>query len=118
MFALLRNRRAWRLEPVALARSLDETVAEAWSRRHTAWSATTALNDARSRQSVRAATPELSSLAQALRSSAAADPEAVRLCRDLIGDGFASPLYGGDADALRREARRLRFRVLAGHAHG
>lgn len=118
MFAQLRNRSARAREAADLAQSLEETVAEAWNRRRTAWSATTALSDARSRQSVRAATPELSSLAQALRDSAATDPEAVRLCRDLIGDGFASPLYGGDADALRREAGRLRFRVLAGHGGG
>ena len=67
---------------------------------------------------MRAATDELSSLAQALRDSTAADPEAVRLCADLLGDGFTSPLYGGDADALRREAGRLRFRVLAGDDRG
>jgi hypothetical protein len=118
VFASLRKRSARTYEPVVLARSLDETVAEAWNHRRTAWSATTALNDARSRESVRAATYELSSLAQALRESAATDPEAVRLCRDLLGDGFTSPLYGGDADALRREASRLRFRVLAGGDRG
>jgi hypothetical protein len=36
----------------------------------------------------------------------------------LIGDGFASPLYGADADALRREAGRLRFRLLTGAVDG
>ena len=118
MFALLRNHTARNREPVVLARSLEEAVAEAWNRRRTAWSPTTALCDARSRQSVRAATPELSSLAQALRESAAPEPDVLRCCRDLIGDGFASPLYGGDADALRREASRLRFRVLAGDSGG
>ena len=40
-----------------------------------------------------------------------------RLCR-LLCDGFSSPLYGGGADDLRREAGRLRFRVLSGHAVG
>ena len=118
MFSPFRSRSARSYAPGVLARSLDETVAEAWNRGRTAWSATTALSDARSRESVRAASDELSSLAQALRDSAAADPEAVRLCADLLGDGFGSPLYGGDADALRREAGRLRFRVLAGDDRG
>jgi hypothetical protein len=101
-----------------LARSLDEIVAEAWSRRHGAWTATTALNDARSRTGVRAATGELSSLAQALRETPHGDPETLRMCRDLLCDGFASPLYGGDVDALRHEAGRLRYRVLAGGLDG
>jgi len=118
VFSPFRSRSARSYAPGVLARSLDETVAEAWNRGRTAWSATTALSDARSRESVRAASDELSSLAQALRDSATADPEAVRLCADLLGDGFGSPLYGGDADALRREAGRLRFRVLAGDDRG
>jgi hypothetical protein len=67
---------------------------------------------------VRAATPELSSLVEALRAADDADAEALRLCRNLISDGFSSPLYSGTADDLRREACRLRFRVLAGHTCG
>jgi hypothetical protein len=103
---------------VLLARSLEQIVAEAWRRTHTAWSATTPLHDARSRRCVRDATPELSSLVRALREHAGSDAEALRQCRELIGDGFASPLYGGDADALRREAGRLRFLLLAWDADG
>ncbi|HEY3615102.1 MAG TPA: hypothetical protein VGK92_15435 [Gaiellales bacterium] len=91
-------------------------MAEAWQRPRPAWSATTALVDPRSRRAVRDATPELASLARALRQSDSADPEALRLCRSLVADGFESPLYGSDAEALRREAGRLRFRVLAGDA--
>jgi hypothetical protein len=105
-------------EPVLLARSLEQTVDEAWRRSYSAWSATTPLHDARARRCVRDATPELSSLARALREHAGSDPEALQLCRGLIGDGFASPLYGGNAEALRREAGRLRFRLLAGAVDG
>ena len=89
-------------------------VAEAWRRPRAAWSAAPVLADARARRAVRDATPALSSLAGALRANGAADAEALRLCRSLIEDGFGSPLYGGDADALRRSAGRLRFRVLSG----
>jgi hypothetical protein len=103
-------------DPRLLARSLDDIVAEAWSRRREAWTATTALSDARSRSGIRAATRELSLLAQALRDTSETDPEALRLCRGLLCDGFTSPLYGGDDDALRREAGRLRYRVLASRA--
>ena len=113
MLAQLRSRRFGRIAPqLLLARSLEQTVAEAWSRPHASWSATTALSDPRSRHGVRAATAELSSLARALREATAADAETLRLCRGLISDGFSSPLYRGDAEALRREAGRLRFRVL------
>jgi hypothetical protein len=113
VLAQIRNRRSGRAAPrLLLARSLEQTVAEAWSRPHPSWSATTALSNPRSRHGVRAATAELSSLARALRETTAADAETLRLCRGLISDGFASPLYRGDADALRREAGRLRFRVL------
>ena len=103
-------------EPVALARCLDGAIAEAWDRSHGAWSATTALHDARSRDAVRAATPELRALAQTLRESQEADADALRLCRGLLTDGFSSPLYADDAERLRREAGRLRFRLLAGAA--
>jgi hypothetical protein len=102
---------------VALARSLDETVAEAWERPHAAWTATTALNDVRTRTCVRASTSELAALAGALRAVGDPDPAALGECRRLICDGFRSPLYGGDADALRREAGRLRYLVLAGDGY-
>jgi hypothetical protein len=105
-------------ERVALARSLDDAIAEAWQRPHPAWSATTALCDAHARGTVRAATAELSSLAQALREAGDADAEDLRLCKRLLTDGFSSPLYAGDADDLRREARRLRFRLLTIDARG
>ena len=110
----LRSRRAMRRAPerVVLARSLDEAITEAWQRPHPAWSATTALCDAHARETVRAATPELSSLAEALREADDADAEDLRLCKRLLTDGFFSPLYAGTADDLRREARRLRFRLL------
>jgi hypothetical protein len=117
VLASLRSRKASRqaAEPLVLARGLDETVADAWERPYPAWSATTVLHDARSRSAVRAATPELRSLAQTLRETGGADPEALRLCRVLLADGFSSPLYAGSADALRREAGRLRFRLLSAH---
>ena len=120
MFRFLRIRRAERCiaEPVALARSLDSAIDEAWERRRAAWTATTALCDAHARSTVRAATPELSSLVEALRAADAADADALRLCRSLLSDGFSSPLYAGNAEDLRREARRLRFRVLAGPVRG
>jgi hypothetical protein len=102
-------------QPVALARCLDGAIAEAWDRSHGAWSATTALHDVRSRSAVRSATPELRSLSQALRETRAGDPEILQLCRGLLTDGFSSPLYADDAEALRREAGRLRFRLLAGN---
>ena len=105
-------------ERVVLARSLDEAITEAWQRPHPAWSATTALCDAHARETVRAATPELSSLAEALREADDADAEDLRLCKRLLTDGFFSPLYAGTADDLRREARRLRFRLLTIDARG
>jgi hypothetical protein len=116
----LRSRQAVRRAPeqVALARSLDDAIAEAWQRAYPAWSATTALCDAHARGTVRAATPELSSLAETLREADDVDAEALRLCRRLLTDGFSSPLYKGDADDLRREARRLRFRLLAIDSRG
>jgi hypothetical protein len=104
-------------QPIDLALSLERTVAEAWRRPRPAWSAVPVLTDPRTRRSVRAATPELTALAGALRASAGTDAESLRLCLSLIADGFDSPLYGADADALRREAGRLRFRVLAGGLH-
>jgi hypothetical protein len=112
----LRSRRAARQAPESfqLARSLDSVIVEAWERPHAAWSATTALCDEHSRCAVRGATAELSSLADALRQVDRADADALRLCRRLLCDGFSSPLYGGSADDLRREAGRLRFRVLSG----
>jgi hypothetical protein len=79
-------------QPAALARSLDGAIAEAWDRSHGAWSATTALHDVRSRVAVRAATPELRSLSQALRETRVADLEVLQLCRGLLTDGFSSPL--------------------------
>jgi hypothetical protein len=120
VFRLLRVRKAWRCIPdaVAVARSLDSAIDEAWARHHAAWTATTALSDAHARSGVRAATPELSSLVEALRTADGADADALRGCRNLLSDGFSSPLYAGDAEDLRREARRLRFRVLAGPARG
>jgi hypothetical protein len=105
-------------EPAVLARSLDGAIAEAWERRSPAWSATTALCDSQSRESVRAATPELSSLATALREVDDPDTGTLEQCRKLLSDGFESPLYSGDAEELRREAGRLRFRVLALHGRG
>ena len=59
-----------------------------------------------------------SSLVEALRTADDADSDALRLCRSLISDGFSSPLYSGNAEDLRREACRLRFRVLAGRVRG
>jgi hypothetical protein len=100
-------------EAMMLARSLDETVREAWDRRHSAWTATTALSDARARRCVRASSAELTALAGDLREAGELAPETLRECRALIVDGFASPLYGTDADDLRRAAGRLRFLVLA-----
>jgi hypothetical protein len=67
---------------------------------------------------VRSATPELHSLAEALRETADADRDALLACRRLLCDGFSSPLYAGRAEDLRREAGRLRFRVLASHGRG
>ena len=98
--------------------SLDERITEAWQRPHAAWSATTALCDVHARETERAATPELSSLAEALREADDADAEDLRLCKRLLTDGFFSPLYAGTADDLRREARRLRFRLLTIDARG
>jgi hypothetical protein len=120
VLASLRIRRAACRTPerVALARSLDGAITEAWERRHAAWTATTALCDAHARSTVRDATCELSSLVEALRAADDADSDALRLCRSLISDGFSSPLYSGNAEDLRREARRLRFRVLAGPVRG
>jgi hypothetical protein len=120
VLAALRIRRPVRpgLESNLLARSLEGIVGEAWQRHHAAWSATTALCDERARRAVRSATAELSSLAQALRETDDADREALLACRRLICDGFDSPLYAGRADDLRREAGRLRFRVLSGPAGG
>jgi hypothetical protein len=120
VFASLRRLRAPRphAEPDLLARSLDGTINEAWRRHHAAWSATTALCDERTRSAVRSATPELHSLAEALRETADADQDALLACRRLLCDGFSSPLYAGRAEDLRREAGRLRFRVLASHGRG
>jgi hypothetical protein len=111
----LRHRRGARRAPesLQLARSLDSAIVEAWHRQHVPWSATTPLCDARARKAVRGATAELSSLAAALREADHPDRDSLRLCRDLLCDGFSSPLYSGRADDLRREAGRLRFRVLA-----
>lgn len=116
MHVSIRSRRAARqaTESLQLARSLDSAIVEAWERPHSAWSATTALCDGHSRCAVRDATAELSSLAEALRDADHANADALRLCRSLICDGFASPLYRGNAEDLRREAGRLRFRVLSG----
>lgn len=105
-------------QPAVLARSLDGAIAEAWARTSPAWSATTAFCDSHARETVRAATPELSSLAAALREADDPDAGTLELCRKLLSDGFASPLYTGDAEELRREAGRLRFRVLAAHGRG
>jgi hypothetical protein len=99
-----------------LARSLEATVTEAWERSLPAWSATTALHDARSRRAVRDASAELRSLALALREADGSDAEALRLCLALIQDGFDSPLYAGNADVLRRESGRLRYRLIARRA--
>jgi hypothetical protein len=120
VLAALRDRSAARrrAEPIVLARSLERTVADAWRRPRPAWSAATVVGDACSRRAVRDASAELCSLARALRESALADPEPLRLCRGLLRDGFSSPLYGADAEALRREAGRLRFCVLARAADG
>ena len=103
-------------EPAELARCLDGAIEEAWERAYPAWSATTPLHDVRARLAVRVVTPELRSLAHALREAGSADPETLELCRGLLTDGFGSPLYAGDSDALRREAGRLRFRLLANEA--
>ena len=65
-------------ESLLLARSLDSAIREAWERPYAAWSATTALCDEHSRSAVRSATPELSSLAEALRETRATDPDALR----------------------------------------
>lgn len=120
MLASIRLRRAARpvRESDRLARSLDSAISEAWERHHAAWSATTALCDERAREAVRGATPELSWLAEALRDTDDADAESLLACRHLLCDGFSSPLYAGRAEDLRREAGRLRFRVLSGSARG
>ena len=55
---------------------------------------------------------------EALRETDDADTDALLACRRLLCDGFSSPLYAGRADDLRREAGRLRFRVLSGHVRG
>jgi hypothetical protein len=104
------------LEPLALARCLDGVIAEAWERSYASWSATTPMHDVRSRRAVRAVTPELRSLVQTLRDTCETDTQTLRLCRGLLTDGFASPLYAGDAETLRREAGRLRFRLLSSQA--
>jgi hypothetical protein len=116
----LLSRRAGRQAPesLRLARSIESVVVEAWQRAHAAWSATTALCDEHSRSAVREATPELSALVEALRRSSAADAEALCLCRNLLCDGFSSPLYAGRTDDLRREAGRLRYLVLSSHDGG
>jgi hypothetical protein len=116
----LRTRRAAHpaRESDLLARSLESVIGEAWERHHAAWSATTALCDERARSAVRSATPELSSLAEALRETDDAHEDALLACRRLICDGFSSPLYAGRADDLRREAGRLRFRVLSSPTRG
>jgi hypothetical protein len=101
-----------------LARSLDGVISEAWDRHYPAWTATTPLCDEHARSAVRRATPELNSLAAALRETDDADEVALLACRRLLCDGFASPLYSGRADDLRREAGRLRFRVLSSHGRG
>jgi hypothetical protein len=120
VLTLLRNRRAAHSthEAELLARSLTGAIKEAWERDHVAWSATTALGDERARSAVRTATPELSSLVEALRETADADEGALLACRRLLCDGFSSPLYSGRSEDLRREAGRLRFRVLAGPVSG
>jgi hypothetical protein len=98
---------------LAIARSLDETIAEAWERPHPAWCATTPLHDARARRAVRDATPQLRSLAQALCETDGVEPDTLRMCRSLVSDGFGSPLYGSSAEVLRSEAGRLRFLLLS-----
>jgi hypothetical protein len=116
----LRSRRAALKAPesLRLARSIDGAIVEAWERPHPAWSATTALCDVHSRSAVRGATAELSSLVEALRETGDAGADALQMCRNLICDGFSSPLYAGRADDLRREAGRLRFCVLSRHDRG
>ena len=120
MFAALHLPSSTRRIPqaLALARSLDETIAEAQRRRHVAWTATTALSDVRARRCVRASSAELAALARGLREAREITPQTLRQCRELLADGFASPLYGSDAEALRREAGRLRYLVLTGGAGG
>jgi hypothetical protein len=120
VLTLFRNRGPVRptREADLLARSLTGAITEAWERHHVAWSATTALGDERVRSAVRTATPELSSLVEALREADDPDEGALLACRRLVCDGFSSPLYSGRSEDLRREAGRLRFRVLAGHGHG
>ncbi len=115
-----RNRRSRRPthEADLLARSLTGAIKEAWERHRVAWSATTALGDEQVRSAVRTATPELSSLVEALREADDPDEGALLACRQLVCDGFSSPLYSGSSEDLRREAGRLRFRVLAGHGRG
>jgi hypothetical protein len=117
---LFRTRRAVpsTREADLLARSLTGAIKEAWERHGVAWSATTALCDERARCAVRTATPELSSLVEALREADDPDEGALLACRQLVCDGFSSPLYSGRSEDLRREAGRLRFRVLAGHGRG
>jgi hypothetical protein len=120
VFSFLRTLTASRRasQPAVLARSLDDAIAEAWHRKAPAWSATTAFCDPHARETVRAATPELSSLAAALREADDPDTGTLDACRKLLSDGFTSPLYTGDAEELRREAGRLRFRVLAVRGRG
>jgi hypothetical protein len=116
VLAAFRTRKA--PEPLQLADSIERAIGEAWHRRHAAWSATTPFCDAHVRDAVRTATPELSSLATALRTTDDTDADTLRLCRNLLCDGFSSPLYAGCAEDLRREAGRLRFRLLSVRDHG
>jgi hypothetical protein len=120
VLTLFRNPRPARSirEADLLARSLAGAIREAWERHYVAWSATTALGDERARSAVRSATPELSSLVEALREADDPDEGALQACRRLVCDGFSSPLYSGRSEDLRREAGRLRFCVLAGDGRG
>jgi hypothetical protein len=102
----LRSRIPRSAEPVMLARSLDETVTEAWNRRRTAWSST--LDDARSRQGARAATPRRArSVARTLDRLARAAETGARQARQVRPPHSVIEL-ASEAHAIHELARLLR----------
>ena len=52
---------------------------------------------------------EVRTIARLLRAGTVPHVRGVALCEQLLSDGTRSPLYGSDADALRRELGRIRF---------
>jgi hypothetical protein len=56
---------------------------------------------------------EVRAIARLLRAGTVSHVRGVALCEQLLTDGTRSPLYGSDADALRRELGRIRFSLDA-----